>query len=108
MIVPSRMLAESGDMDPPIERISQESLEKSTHGPPKSRRPRLSTVGHASKAGSGVSKAICTQTAVGSPGLSETRQTWPTSTGFPPNRPSKRNADQFSPQSTVSDPPPVG
>ena len=75
MVIPGRMFAEAGDLDPRAERIPQENLEKSTHGPAKSRRPRLSTVGQASSAGSGVSKAIWTQTAVGSPGLSETRQT---------------------------------
>ncbi len=43
---------------PALDRISQENLEKSAHGPAKSRRPRLSTVGQASSAGSGVSKVI--------------------------------------------------
>src|SRR5580692_5832656 len=108
MVIPGRVFAEAGDLDPLAERIPQENLEKSAHGPAKSRRPRLSTVGQDSSAGRGVSKAIWTHTAVGSPGLSDTRQTWPTSIGLPPNRPNMRNGDQFSPQSTGSDAPPVG
>src|SRR5271166_6966797 len=99
MIIPSRVFAETGEMDPAAQRIPQENLEKPAYGPAKSRRPRLSTVGHASNAGSGVSKVAWTHTAFGSPGRSETRQTCPTSSGLPPYRPNKRSADQLSPQS---------
>src|SRR5215469_12343638 len=108
MIIPGRMFAETGDMDPAAYWIPQKNLKKSGHGPANCRRPKLSTVGQVSSAGSGVSKAIWTHTAVGSPGLSDTRQIWPTSTGLPPNRPNKRSADQLSPLSIVSDAPPVG
>src|SRR5271165_2507003 len=108
MIVPIRMLPEPGNMHPPMQLVSEENLEKARHGPANSRRPKLSIVGQASRAGSGFSKATCNQTAVGSPGFSETRQVWPVSIGLPEKRPNNRSEDQFWPRSTISPPPPVG
>src|ERR1700730_4789707 len=108
MIIPGWMFAKTGHLDCAVQCIPEKSLLKLTHGPTKSLRHKLSSVVQVSKAGRGVSKAISIHTAVGSPGFSETRQTWPTPTGLPPNRPSTRRADQFSPQSMFSNAPPVG
>src|ERR1700740_3827532 len=104
MIIPSRVLPETSNMHPATKLVSQENLKKALHGPAKSRSPKLSIVGQASRDGSGFSKAICNQTAVGSPGLSETRQVWPASIGLPEKRLSNRSEDPFSSKYTTSPP----
>src|SRR5215469_10233890 len=56
MIIPRRMFTKPSQLDRLIQTIAKENVQKATHCPVRSRKPRLSIVGHAARAGSGDSK----------------------------------------------------